>query len=142
MQLSYIIIPILFLLYYPIPYRKYILYHIICIGAIGAYDTYLQYQNNQINNELDRRIIQTVGMYPFFALGFLFHLLCLVAIKDIYRYKNTNAVSLLLWIVANLVIVFLPYWPYYLVKEQVFLYYNSLFVLLVVIHWRFALNLL
>jgi hypothetical protein len=130
MQLSYIIIPAILFLYSHISYRKYILYHIICIGAIGAYDTYLQYKNKQINNALDALFVQTIGINIFFILGFCFHLLCFIVIKDFYRYKNTNRVSFLLLGLANLVIVYLPYWPYYLEKSQVLVYYNSIYFLL------------
>lgn len=127
MQLSYILIPVLFLLYFKYP--KYILYHIICIGLIGSYDTYLQYKNKQTNNELDKKIIKTIGMNTFFGISFLIHLACLIVLKDLGRYENTN-ISVLLLFVANMVIFYLPYWPYYLSKSQLMIYYNSIYVLL------------
>lgn len=126
MQLSYILIPVLFLLYFKYP--KYILYHIICIGLIGSYDTYLQYKNKQ-TNELDKKIINIIGMDAFFGISFLIHLACLIVLKDLGRYENTN-ISVLLLFVANMVIFYLPYWPYYLSKSQLMNYYNSIYVLL------------
>lgn len=127
MQLSYILIPLAILLYFKYP--EHILYHIICIGIIGTHDTYLQYKNKQINNELDKKIIETIGLDAFFMISFLIHLACLMALKDIYKYPHTN-ISLVLLFVANIVIYYLPYWPYYLSKPQIMLYYNSIYALL------------
>lgn len=133
MQLSYILIPLLFIFYFIYP--EYILYHIICIGIIGAYDTYLQYKNKQINNEFDKKIIQIIGLDAFFTLSFLIHLACLIVLKDLGRYKNTN-ISVILLFVANMVIFYLPYWPYYLSKWQVMIYYNSIYGLLIIPFWK------
>lgn len=134
MQVSYVLIPFALYLYYHIPYRKYILYHIICIGVIGSYDTYLQYKHKQINNQLDQTLKRILGMNTFFALSFCIHLLCLVALKDFYRYKNTNIPSFLLLGLANIIIRYLPYWPYYLSKTQVATYYNCIYLLLLMTH--------
>ena len=134
MQLSYILIPLVFLLYFKYP--EYILYHIVCIGLIGSYDTYLQYKNKQINNELDKTIIKIIGLDAFFTISFLIHLACLIVLKDLGRYENTNSISILLLFVANMVIVYLPYWPYYLSKPQVMIYYNSIYGLLIIPFWK------
>lgn len=131
MQLSYILIPLAFLLYFKYP--KYILYHIVCIGMIGTYDTYLQYKNKQINNELDKKLKQIIGIDAFFTLSLFIHLACLIVLKDLYKYPHTN-ISVVLLLVANMVIFYLPYWPYYLSKSQIIMYYNSIYALLVLIH--------
>ena len=68
-------------------------------------------------------------MDAFFTISFLIHLACLIVLKDLGSYEHTN-ISILLLFVANMVIFYLPYWPYYLSKSQVILYYNTIYVLL------------
>ena len=48
-KLSYLLIPIIFLLYnYLHNARKYILYHAVCIGIIGTIETYYSYIKKNI----------------------------------------------------------------------------------------------
>ena len=96
MQISYILIPLAIYLYSFEPYRKYILYHIICIGILGTYDTYKQYNKKQINNELDKKIIQLITLKYFYLFSFIIHLLCLLVLFHFFTYKNTNIICFLL----------------------------------------------
>ena len=49
---------------------------------------------------------------------------------DFNTYENNNLISIFLLIVANLIIYFLPYWPYELSKMDVVYLYNFIYFVL------------
>jgi hypothetical protein len=116
LQLSYLLIPFVFLLYNYLPNtRKYILYHAVCIGIIGIIDCYYAYIENNIG----------IGIA---FISTIIHLLLLIVLINFKKYGRINIISLLLLVIADLTIVLLPYWPYSIKKITIFILYNLIYI--------------
>jgi len=121
-KLSYLLIPIIFLLYnYLHNTRKYILYHAVCISIIGTIESYYGYIKKNIG--IVTAIISTI-----------IHLLLLLVLIDFKKNGEINIISLILLFIANLTILFLPYWPYSIEKKTILLLYNTIYFLLYFIY--------
>jgi|688.fasta_scaffold257276_2 hypothetical protein len=115
-ELSYLLIPFIFLLYNYLPNtRKYILYPAVCIGIIGTIDIYYRYIENNI------------GIAIAFILTII-HLSLLIVLINFKKYGRINIISLLLLVIADLIIVLLPYWPYSIKREKLFILYNLIYI--------------
>ena len=96
-ELSYILVPLSVILYYYfVPLRPILLYHIVIIAIIGTIDTI--YKMNKHG-------------FIIHILSIVFHLILLLVLLDFNKY-GFNIYSFYLLLLANLVIVYLPYWPY------------------------------
>jgi hypothetical protein len=117
-KLSYLLIPLIYFLYNYVPKsREYILYHIVCIGIIGAIDTIYGYIENNIG-------------FGILIISVIIHLLLLIVLINFDKYGKLNTPSLFLLFVANLIILFLPYWPYSIKRESTAYLYNVIYILL------------
>ena len=115
-HLSYLLIPIVLLLYVFLPNtHKYILYHAVCIGIIGTIECYYMYIENNLG----------IGMA---FLSIILHLSLLIVLINFKKDGRINIISLLLLVIADLIIVFLPYWPYSIKRETLFILYNSIYI--------------
>ena len=127
-KLSYLLIPFIFLLYNYLPNtRKYILYHAICIGIIGIIECYYSY------------IEQNIG-FVIAIISTIIHLLLLFVLVDFQKYGKINFISLVLLFVANLVILFLPYWPYSIKREYILILYNFIYTFLYFVYILFIVK--
>ena len=121
-KLSYLLIPFIFLLYnYLHNTRKYILYHAVCIGIIGTIESYYSYSKKDMG--IVTAIISTI-----------IHLLLLLVLIDYKINGKLNIISLILLFIANLIILFLPYWPYSIKKDTILILYNTIYFLLYFIY--------
>jgi hypothetical protein len=117
-KLSYLLIPIIFLLYnYLHNTRKYILYHAVCICIIGIIESFYSY------------IEKNIGIVTL-ILSTIIHLLLLLVLIDFKKNGEINIISLILLFIANLIIIFLPYWPYSIEKKTILILYNTIYFLL------------
>lgn len=117
-QLSYILVPLAVILYiYNISFRSYLLYHMVCCGLIGTIDTINYYQ------------LEKSGIV-FTITSLIFHLALLLVLCNFKKYGKINLVSLLLLFVANLTIIYLPYWPYSLTRQTCLFLYNLIYFIL------------
>lgn len=115
-QLSYFLIPLAYFIYIYLPNtRKYFLYHIVCIGIIGTIDTYYNYIENNIG----------IGIA---FISTIIHLSLLIVLLNFKKYGRINIISLLLLVIADLTIVLLPYWPYSIKRETLFILYNLIYI--------------
>jgi|UniRef100_A0A6C0E8H4 hypothetical protein len=115
-QLSYFLIPLACVIYIYIPNtRKYLLYHIVCIGIIGTIDTYYNYIENNIG--IGTAVIST-----------LVHLSLLIVLINFKKYGGISIISLFLLCIANLTILLLPYWPYPIKRETLLILYNLIYI--------------
>ena len=116
-KLSYLLIPLIYFLYNYLHYtRKYILYHIVCIGIIGTIDCFYSYNENNI------------GIGTAF-ISAIIHLLLLIVLSDFIKYGKINIISLVLLFFANLIILFLPYWPYSIKRKTTIILYNTIYII-------------
>ncbi len=117
-KLSFLLIPLIYFLYNYVPKsREYILYHIVCIGIIGTIDTIYGYIENNIG-------------FGILIISVIIHLLLLIVLINFDKYGKLNTPSLFLLFVANLIILFLPYWPYSIKRESTVYLYNVIYILL------------
>ena len=117
-KLSFLLIPLIYFLYNYVPKsREYILYHIVCIGIIGTIDTIYGYMENNIG-------------FGILIISVIIHLLLLIVLINFDKYGKLNTPSLFLLFVANLIILFLPYWPYSIKRESTVYLYNLIYILL------------
>ena len=120
-ELSYILVPLIGMLYYFVDAtRPVFIYHMIIIGIVGTIDTLYK--------------IGTYNGYITTILSIIFHLALLMVFFDFDKY-GLNIYSLLLLILANVVIIYLPYWPYKIRKNTIIIMYNVLYVLLLSIKY-------
>ena len=127
-KVSYLLIPFIFLLYNYLPNtRKYILYHAVCIGIIGTIECYYSYSEKNIG--IVTAIVSTI-----------IHLLLLFVLVDFQKYGKINFISLVLLFVANLVILFLPYWPYSIKREYILILYNFIYTFLYFVYLLFIVK--
>jgi len=117
-QLSYILFPltIYFYIYYESS-RSYLLYHMVCCGIIGTIGNINCYM---IGNDGIATMI----------LGMLCHLILLLSLFHFKKYGKINIVSLLLLLFANMIIIYLPFWPYSLSRKTTLILYNFIYFVL------------
>jgi hypothetical protein len=124
-ELSYVLIPLIYYIYIYLPNTlSYFLYHIVCIGIIGTIDCVYKYNENAIG----------IGIL---IISILLHLSLLVVLNHFKKYRKINIISILLLILADIIILFLPYWPYSIKRETLFLLYNFIYVILYILY-RFS----
>ena len=117
-QLSYILVPLSLYLYIYFPLLRVNLeYHMVCIGIIGAIDSIIRFR------------LKKTGIL-FTILSILSHLSLLFISFYLRNTGKKNVVSFILLILANIVIFFLPYWPYSLKRKTILFLYNFIFTLL------------
>jgi len=120
-ELSYILVPLMAMAYYFIhATRPIFIYHMIIIGTVGTIDTLYK--------------MGTYNGYITTVLSIIFHLALLFVLCDFDKY-GYNIYSLLLLLLANLIIVYLPYWPYKINKNTILIMYNMLYISLLIINY-------
>lgn len=120
-ELSYILVPLCAILYYYFAQsRPILIYHIAIIGIIGTIDTFYK--------------MGTYNGYITTALSIILHLVLLIVLYDFNKY-GFNVYSLLLLALANIVIIYLPYWPYKFNKNVIMVMYNVLYLMMLFIRY-------
>ena len=104
-MLSYILIPLAFIIIYNEKYVKHFSYSFICIALIGSNDTVLA--------------LLKYRYYLLFITVILLHLLLLYPLLNIKRYLKSDLSNLILGFIGILIVKFLPYWPYILTRQEI-----------------------
>tara|TARA_B100000886_G_scaffold259406_1_gene184303 strand:+ start:506 stop:928 length:423 start_codon:yes stop_codon:yes gene_type:complete len=116
-ELSYILVPLTAILYIFNKYCKFIfMYHMIAIGIIGSIDIIIKF------GKINSKLIDTLSL--------LCHILLLLVLFDFKKFGMQNNISKLLLVLANVIILFLPYWPYIIRREIMLLIYNFIYLAL------------
>lgn len=125
-ELSYILVPVLGLLYIYCPIiRPYFIYVLIYIALIGTYNTIL----------VRKEILKTkYGKYQYW-LAIIFHLILLLSLLEFKKFGYPNIGSLIIMLIGILIINYLPYWPYYLSRDEMTNFYIVLYVILSFIYY-------
>jgi len=122
-KLSYFLIPLIYFLYNYVPnIRTYLLYHIVCVGIVGTIESVYGYLENNI------------GIGTLF-ISSIIHLSLLSVLIHFKKYGKINMISLVLLFMANLIIFFLPYWPYSIKRESTFILYNFIYSFLCFVYF-------
>ena len=117
-QLSYVVVPLAIILYiYFSSFRSYLLYHMVCGGIIGTIDTINYYRLGKSG------IVFTIT-------SLIFHLALLLVLCNFKKYGKINKISVFLLLIANLIIIYLPYWPYSLTRQTFLFLYNLIYFIL------------
>lgn len=116
-ELSYILVPLTAILYIFNNYCKFIfMYHMIAIGIIGSIDIIIKFGKN------NSKLIDTLSL--------LCHILLLLVLFEFKKFGIQNNISKLLLVLANLIILLLPYWPYVIGRKVMLLIYNLIYLVL------------
>jgi hypothetical protein len=122
-KLSYFLIPLIYFLYNYVPnIRTYLLYHIVCVGIVGTIESVYGYLENNI------------GIGTLF-ISSIIHLSLLSVLIHFKKYGKINMISLVFLFMANLIIFFLPYWPYSIKRESTFILYNFIYSFLCFVYF-------
>jgi hypothetical protein len=117
-ELSYFLVPFTIILYYLYTdLRSILMYHMVCIGIVGSIGTL--HPSRLIENGIAITI-----------LSVFFHIILLVVLYEFKLYGTPNPISILLLIIANIIIVAMPYCPYKLSKKQIIILYNLIYFIL------------
>ena len=107
---------------YKLKVVTHILYHIVCVGIVGTIDSVYGYLENNI------------GIGTLF-ISSIIHLSLLSVLIHFKKYGKINMISLVLLFMANLIIFFLPYWPYSIKRESTFVLYNFIYSFLCFVYF-------
>ena len=117
-QLSYLLIPVSVILYLYNPlFKSYLLFNIVCVGIVGSIDSIFNYLSGNLG-------------IVFAITSILIHLSLLLVLVNFKKYGKINNISVLLLIIANLTLIFIPYWPYILTREYMLIIYNFTYFIL------------
>tara|TARA_B100001142_G_C13991118_1_gene522792 strand:+ start:168 stop:605 length:438 start_codon:yes stop_codon:yes gene_type:complete len=103
-KLSWFLVPFFVFIYINEDYIKYFSYPSILVAFIGTIDTYLAYLKYEYT--------------AFFTIGAILHLILLYPLININKYLKPDLINLILGIVGLLIIKYLPYWPYFVTRDQ------------------------
>ena len=117
-QLSYLIVPLAVILYLFVEsYRSYLLYHMVCCGLIGTLDTINYYRLGNTG------VVFTIS-------SVICHLLLLLVLMQFKKYGKINPISLFLLFIANVTMLYLPFWPYSFSRKVVLILYDLIYGIL------------
>lgn len=129
-QLSYLLIPLSVYLYlYVASFRSYLLYHMVCCGLIGTIGTINDYR------------LDITGIV-FTITSIIIHLVMLLVLIQFKKYGKINKISLFLLFIANLIIIYLPFWPYSFSRRIILFLYNLFYSILCIIRYMYYFNVL
>jgi len=112
-ELSFVLVPFIAICYYFYDFlRPMFFHHLTCIGLYGTYDNILKHTSHG---------------YLFTFGTIIAHLSLCLALIDINKYGKYNYISFLLLILANIIIIFLPYWPYKINRTNTMYIYNGIY---------------
>ena len=124
--LSTILIPLTLILYVFIqPLRPVLFKHMIAVGLIGIIETGYFFEGYKKKHHT----WWTKGWQPAtYIFCMILHVLLLLVLINFPQYWNFNKFSFVLLIIVNLIIIFLPWWPYFMSKTTVLVLYNVIYL--------------
>ncbi len=126
-QLSLILIPIALVIIYNKTFIKYFSYIFIYIAVIGMIDNYFKFKKHNL-------------YFIFFSIIFL-HALLLYPLINIKKYLVPSFINFLIGLLAIIIIIYLPFWPYTL-KRSIFIKILIItYILLTLLHILNNLNI-
>lgn len=125
-ELSYILIPVFGFLYiYNVNTRPYLLYFLIYVALVGTYNTILL---------KDKILKSKIGKFQYWA-SIIFHLILLISLWQFNKFGYPNLISFIIMIISIIVLKYIPYWPYYLSRDEMIIFYIILYVILTFIYY-------
>ena len=106
-MLSWVLIPIAIFIIYNKTYITYFSYIFIYIALIGIIETLI--------------LLNKSKYYLFFSFIILLHSILLYPLLNIKKYLIPNISNFIFGLIAILIIIFLPYWPYF-IDRNIFIY--------------------
>ena len=128
-DLSTLLIPLTLILYIFVqPLRPVFFKAMVAIGLIGIIELVIGLCINRYKKI--NKLSKSIKISPVFLwIGALIaHIIILFVLIDFSKYWQFNKFSFLLLIVANLIIIFLPWWPYIMSKPILLIVYNGIYL--------------
>ena len=119
-MLSWLLIPLSYLILYYKTYIKYFSYIFILIAIIGIIETIL--------------LFKTYNYLILMSLSILLHAILLYPLTNIKKYLKPNISNFIFGSIAINIINFLPYWPYILSRNTFIIITLIIYICLFLLH--------
>ena len=127
--LSIILIPLTLALYTFIPSSRPVLFkHMVVVGLVSLIEVcyFFNGYKNKHNSLWKKGLQPAIYIFSVFAHAILF-----VVLINFPQYWNFNKFSLILLAIVNLVVIFLPWWPYFMSKTNLLILYNVFYLTII-----------
>ena len=118
-MLSWLLIPLSYLILYYKTYIKYFSYIFVVIAIIGIVETIL--------------LIEKYNYFLLISASLILHAILLYPLTNIKKYLKLNISNIALAFLGIVTILYLPYWPYILPRSTIIIFsiiiYSFLFLL-------------
>ena len=118
-RLSWLLIPLSYLILYYKSYIKYFSYAFVVIAIIGIVETIL--------------LIEKYNYFLLISASLILHAILLYPLTNIKKYLKLNISNIALAFLGIVTILYLPYWPYILPRSTIIIFaiiiYSFLFLL-------------
>lgn len=118
-MLSWLLIPLSYLILYYKTYIKYFSYIFVVIAIIGIVETIL--------------LIEKYNYFLLISASLILHAILLYPLTNIKKYLKLNITNIALAFLGIVTILYLPYWPYILPRSTIIIFsiiiYSFLFLL-------------
>jgi len=115
-MLSWLLIPLSYIILYYKTYIKYFSYIFILIAIIGIIETIL--------------LFKTYNYLILMSLSILLHAILLYPLTNIKKYLKPNISNIALAFLGIIITLFLPYWPYILSRSTFIIFAIIIYIFL------------
>lgn len=119
-MLSWLLIPLSFIILYYKTYIKYFSYAFVVIAIIGIVETIL--------------LIKKYNYFILISVSLILHAILLYPLTNIKKYLKLNISNIALVFLGIIIIVFLLYWPYILPRSTFIIFATIIYIFLFLLY--------
>jgi len=119
-RLSWLLIPLSYLILYYKSYIKYFSYAFVVIAIIGIVDTIL--------------LIERYNYFLLISASLILHAILLYPLTNIKKYLKLNISNIALAFLGIVTILYLPYWPYILPRSTIIIFSIIIYIFLFLLY--------
>ena len=119
-MLSWLLIPLSYLILYYKSYIKYFSYAFVVIAIVGIVDTIL--------------LIERYNYFLLISASLILHAILLYPLTNIKKYLKLNISNIALAFLGIVTILYLPYWPYILPRSTIIIFSILIYIFLFLLY--------
>ena len=119
-MLSWLLIPLSYIILYYKSYIKYFSYAFVVIAIIGIVETIL--------------LIEKYNYFLLISVSLILHAILLYPLTNIKKYLKLNISNIALAFLGIIITLFLPYWPYILSKSTIIIFSIIIYIFLFLLY--------
>ena len=119
-RLSWLLIPLSYLILYYKTYIKYFSYIFVVIAIIGIVETIL--------------LIEKYNYFLLISASLILHAILLYPLTNIKKYLKLNITNIALAFLGIVTILYLPYWPYILPRSTIIIFSILIYIFLFLLY--------